>query len=369
MPHKDFPLFKHQTGRWAKKIRGKHEYFGKIEGDENGAQALERWLETKDDLLAGRRPRIKSNAVTIEYLCNHFLLFKEQLRDGGEIAPRTFDRLLAACKAVREFFGPARQVDDIYPENFQALRASLAKRLGPVALGNEIGMIRSVFKYGHEAGLLPAPIRFGPAFKKPTAKVLRQERSAGGPRMYTAKQINALLKAATSTVKAMVLLAINGGLGNTDLGKLPIAAIDVSGWLDYPRQKTGVARRIPLWPETLAAIKAVMKCRRIPRDPADAKLLFIGARGVSFVNGSKGDYVAKAFAAVQVRAKIEGRTFYDLRRTFQTIAEEAHDAVAVQAIMGHAPASGDMASVYRQAVSDDRLLTVTNYVRQWLFKR
>lgn len=72
-------------------------------------------------------------------------------------------------------------------------------------------------------------------------------------------------------------------------------------------------------------------------------------------------------AAEMRKAGIEGRTFYDLRRTFQTIGEGGNDLVAVQTIVGHTPTSGDMSSVYRQHVSDDRLLEAANHVRAWLY--
>ena len=41
--------------------------------------------------------------------------------------------------------------------------------------------------------------------------------------------------------------------------------------------------------------------------------------------------------------------------------------MAVQAIMGHAPPAGDMSSVYRQRLSDERLEAVVNVVRDWLY--
>ncbi len=55
-PRNDFPLFPHARGYWAKKVRGKFLYFGKIANDPRGEAAIQRWQDEKDDLLAGRTP-------------------------------------------------------------------------------------------------------------------------------------------------------------------------------------------------------------------------------------------------------------------------------------------------------------------------
>ena len=69
--------------------------------------------------------------------------------------------------------------------------------------------------------------------------------------------------------------------------------------------------------------------------------------------------------------KIErpGVNFYALRHTFETIGGESRDQVAVDAIMGHAPDTDDMASVYRERISDEWLKAVTDHVRAWLFAK
>lgn len=86
-PRPDFPLFPHATGRRAKKIRGEFKYFGKVAGDPNGEAALNLWLEQKDDLLAARTPKPKSDGLTIRELCDRFMVSRRRKLDSGELAP------------------------------------------------------------------------------------------------------------------------------------------------------------------------------------------------------------------------------------------------------------------------------------------
>ena len=157
-------------------------------------------------------------------------------------------------------FGRTQSVEDLRPEDFVVLRAALAERFGPAALGVQIGIIRSIFRYGYESELFEKPVNFGPAFKKPSARTMRQNRLEKGPRMFTPEQIQSLLKYAPTNLRAMLLLGANGGLGNTDIARITLSETwqHDDPWFDFPRQKTAVARRIPLWSETIDAINAVI---------------------------------------------------------------------------------------------------------------
>ena len=48
------------------------------------------------------------------------------------------------------------------------------------------------------------------------------------------------------------------------------------------------------------------------------------------------------------------------------MAGESRDPVAVNASMGHV--DGSMAGVYRERISDERLIKVTDVIHDWLFK-
>src|SRR5215468_3969815 len=85
-PYPEFPLFPHATRRWAKKIRGQLHYFGPV-ADPDGA--LKKYLEQKDDLHAGRKPRPETETRTVKEAANAWLNHKKDKVDAGELAPRT----------------------------------------------------------------------------------------------------------------------------------------------------------------------------------------------------------------------------------------------------------------------------------------
>jgi hypothetical protein len=77
-PYLGFPLFLHATGQWAKKVRGRMHYFGT-----DSDAALAKYLDQRDDLQAGRTPRVQGDGLTVRDLCNRFLTSKKALLDGG----------------------------------------------------------------------------------------------------------------------------------------------------------------------------------------------------------------------------------------------------------------------------------------------
>ncbi|MBN2291807.1 MAG: site-specific integrase [Pirellulales bacterium] len=371
-PRPDFPLFIHQSGggRWCKKVRGRFCYFGKVADDPEGKAALEKWLDEKDDLLAGRTPRKKREGLTVADLVNHYLTTKERMRDNGEIAKRTYEDYYTVCERIIRVFGKNRIVDDLVASDFATLRSDFAETRGPHSLAGDITRVRCVFKYGYDEGLLDRPIRYGQSFARPSHKVLRKAKQAGVDKIFSAKEIKRLINAAGPQMKAMILLACNTGFGNGDLGRLPTGAVNLkTGWVDYPRPKTGIERRCPLWAETIKAIKKYLPKRPQPTDKSVEYLLFLTAKGNCWTKDHADNPIAKEFSKLQkeVGTFKKGRGFYALRHTFQTIGDGSRDPVAVKYLMGHAADASDMGSVYREHVEDERLQAVVNTVHAWLY--
>jgi integrase len=388
-PYPDFPLSPHPSGMWQKKIRGKIHYFGRwgkrvngklvrIDGD-GWKEALEQYKAVADDLHAGRTPRVQSDGLTVADLCNRFLTAKQRQYEAGEITARMFEPAVPPAKPKGEYpattdrlvtaFGKTRLVDDLAADDFEALRDEMAKQYGPVRLGNEIQKVRTVFKYAFESGFIDRPVRYGPQFKKPSASVLRRHRAQQGQKLFAAAEVRLMIDAADSQLRAMILLGINCGFGMADCGRLPLSVLDFDNALiDFPRPKTGIARRCPLWPETVSAIQEWLGIRKEPKDTAYKSLVFLTAQGRPWHKEYMSGPLPFKFARLLKSLGINGRKglgFYTLRHVFRTIADESKDQPAVDFIMGHVDAS--MAGHYRERIDDSRLRAVTDHVRQWLF--
>src|SRR4051794_40665890 len=113
-PSPDFPLFPHASGRWAKKVRGQFVYFGKTGDDPTGQVALSLWLNQKDDLMAGRKPRQQDDELlTVGKLCNKFLASKQKQVDCGELKPLSWKEYKWTCDRIVRVFSAGRAVSDL----------------------------------------------------------------------------------------------------------------------------------------------------------------------------------------------------------------------------------------------------------------
>jgi hypothetical protein len=193
----------------------------------------------------------------------------------------------------------------------------------------------------------------------------------GKQRLASDLQPSDFAESANVPMKAMILLGTNCGLGNNDVARLSRSNVDLkTGWLVFPRPKTGVPRRAKLWSETIAAIELVLKKRPEPKDPADADFVFVTKMKSSWAKETAGNNpVSLMFKKLLKDEELyrPGVGFYSLRRTFETVAGETLDQPAVDLVMGHTPHANDMAARYRQRIGDERLEKVAEHVRKWLF--
>jgi integrase len=376
-PYPEYPLTAHPAGYWCKKIRGKIHYFGPW-SDPDGA--VENYDRQKEALHAGKTPRQQSATLTVKDVANAYLAAKEQAVDAGELSPRTWADYRSIMKKVLAGLGKHRPVTALDPQDFAALKSKLAKKNGPPRMSTIVQVIRCAFKHAYETGILDRPIRFGPAFKRTSKKTLRLHRAKQGPKLFAAWEVRALVEGALvvgkegpelvrpgAQLKAMILLGINCGFGNTDCGTLSQGAVDLErGIIDFPRPKTGIPRRCVLWSETVPAIRGALAARPQPKQAADASLVFITKYGQSWSKTNNAGPLTQAMRKLLDKLGLNGhRSFYTLRHTFRTVADEAGDQPAADYVMGHEVVH--MSSVYRERISDERLRAVVNHVRGWLF--
>ena len=375
-PAADFPLTPRADGRWCKKVRGRTHYFRGTPGE-----ALAEYRRQEPYLLDGREPPPPDGpaGATLADLCNRLLTAKEDAVVAGRLSARTFGQWKDGCDLLVRHFGPGRDPATLGPAEFSGLlpAASVGKDgrpRGVHALGTIVATVRGVMKYGYESGVVDRPARFGPDFVPPSKARRRRAKRASGPRLIRPEEFRAILAAADAPCRAWALLGLNAAYGPSDLATLPRSALDLAGgWAAYPRPKTAADRKAALWPETVDALAAVTGDRPRPREPADDALAFLTPGGRRLVQSwitprgtvTNRDHVAKRWRRARDAAGVtrSGLGFYTLRRTFRTVADELLDQPTADLVMGHA--AGDMASVYRQTIGEDRLRAVAEHVREW----
>jgi integrase len=393
-PYPSFCLTAHNNGQWCKKIRGKVHFFG-VWADPQAA--LDQYRRVAADLHAGKQPQMSTlspDGVTVKDVCNHYLTHQLHKVESDAIGGRWLEDCRRVVTVFAQFVGSQRLVSDLRPQDFEKCRFQLSKKglggkkgMGVHALNRAITVIKGVFKYAYENDLIDNSVKYGSGFDKPSASLKRKTRQAAdlqnGKRLFGADEILKMLEQADVALRAMILLGINGGMGNTDCDRLPTAAVDLEkGVIEFDRPKTGIERVVPLWPETIAALRGTLAARPKPQDEAAAKLVFVTTFGRPWVrqnvHGTEGNGIVKVvpmeaigeeFSKLlrKLGLKRRGVSFYTLRHTFRTWADEVRDQHAIHRIMGHTIPIPGMSGIYVEAIGLDRLVAVTEHVRKKLF--
>lgn len=328
------------NGQWSKKYRGKVYFFGPWSEPE---AAFEAWQRDWPAVTAGRprEPAAEPGWATVETVTDAFLAEMSAAVGRGERSHRTHRTYREVIGLVLGNLGAQTPVSSLSPADFSRLRTNAANVWGYHRLNNLVNYTRFVFTWAQKNRMLAAVPDFGLGFETVPVAVIRRHRQASGDKSISPAAFAKLLKHSDDVMQAAILLAANGGMGPTDLSTLDMKDCNLrASLIDYVRQKTGAQRIVPLWPETVQAIKRLNPTGRV-----------IPLRD---------EFIDKRFAMIRDAAGLTCH-LYDLRRTFATLAAEALDTDAARVIMGQVLTS--VFHGYVQKFPLDRLRKVSQHVR------
>ena len=361
-----FPLKKHRNGQWYAYLKGKIRYFGS--GD--AMDALADYQKRLVGILNGDedREKILKGRLTVGQMITLFLEHLQQKIKTGEISSRRVNEYRRIYIDVFNVFGSEKRVAAVTQSDCQKLREVLSQGCKLQRLAEKIKRILRMVEWAYESDYLEALPKFKKWLDLPGRGALKREKDLT-PHFFTAEEILQLSECGGKYPlqwKAVILTAINCGFGSRDLAELEFSQVDLQkGFIAEKRGKTGMGRKAALWPETVAAIKEYLEKER-PETELKKKV-FVTSEGTLWnydTEKSRVDSLGLAFRRTAKKLGLREQSFYSLRRTFRTIADETGDVPAINLIMGHADYT--MGGVYRQFIKDDRLVAVSEYVRKWL---
>lgn len=319
--------------------------------------------------------------TTLHEILNRWLLACRAQTIRDELGAGSYTDYQRSAKRIDAHIGHLF-TDEIGPDTIDQLYQHLHANHGDDAARRTMGHLRSAANEAEDRGWC-APMRLGRKLMKKLAS--RPERKMKW-RLYTPSEIRTILLACTLRIRqakgdsyrepweqlrAMILLALNGGYGARELSQLPRMVIDLDNALiDYERGKTGEDHKVPLWPETIRALRRVMRQR--PDDelvfrtragePWSRQIKVIHAGKVRSVNH---DNVAWAFNELvkPLGLKIKGQSFYKLKHLHATTGDAGGDIHASFVLTGHAVPGARGRYV---AVGLDRLRKLVDYLRHEL---
>jgi integrase len=333
--------------------------------------------------LTSVKPVASNVRVQLHTILNRWLHLQRERAEQKKITAGMYEQYkLSAVRINAATTGWL--VEDWTPTNSEELHTELVEKWGEDFARRAMTHLKIAADHAADRDWIAAPIRLGAnLIRKLTARPARGMKW----KLYTVAQVRMILTAAAEDAKAthgpkriaaeqlhaMILLCLNGGYGAKEVSDLPWAAVDLDGAIiDHNRGKTeefNVPHIVPLWPETVAALRLV----RVQRP--DDTLVFRTREGnpwcrreAKFDKGrltraTNHDNVAWRFNGLVRRLglKIDGESFYKLRHVHSSIADAFQDRHATYPLTGH-QIPGVKHNYVKVAV--ERIREVVNYLRQ-----
>ena len=234
-------------------------------------EALQRYIDQAAYLHGSNHNSQKpvNDSMTLKQLCDMFLKYQFTKVKANAITAQHYNDQVSSLNKLMAFLGQGRRIKDISTLDLQNYKRKLQKQYNSSShrLNLHISNLKTLFHWAKKNDILKQIPNIDAVSR---SKIVNKQR-----RIFTHEEINKLLAVADTQMKAMIWLGLNCGFGCTDCSELQWKHLDLTnGRVVFPRGKTGVPRDLPLWPETIDALRAV---------PKKGKLVFYTARGNPFV--------------------------------------------------------------------------------------
>ena len=358
-----FPLTLHPTGQYCKKIKGKIRYFGK-----DKKKALEKYLAQSTYLHGAQSlfQKISNGKMTLKQLCDLYLRYQHSRVLVGDMTAKHYNDSKYSLDRLMAFLGPGCRIENISTLDLQNYKRKLQSSYPSIDRQNlHIGLMKAMFHWARKNDVLESIPNIDAISKD---RVVHKEKYT-----FNKKQIRKLLSTADVKMKAMIWLGLNCGFGCTDCSRLQWKDIDFNNSrVNLARNKTKIGRNLPLWPETIQALKEV---------PRSGTLVFTISDGHPWIQttATRNDSgepkyicdnrISTKFSRLMKKVRIQtpkGTGFYTLRRTAATMAARSGDPFAVQRLLGHVDLT--MATRYVQDVSEQTDRVIENSRKHFIGK-
>jgi integrase len=207
----------------------------------------------------------------LKYVLSRWLVERRGDAQRGELSPNAYGQYRLSAQRIDRLSGHVL-LEDWNPDATRALYERFARAHGTDLARRAVGHLRTCLRHAAEMGWCK-DVRMG---DRVVARLAARPQATMKWRLYTPTEVRMILAEldrqidaadgrrlpSLTQLRAMVYLALNGGYGATELAELPRSAVDLAGArIEHRRGKTGMAHVVPLWPETVKALRPVMAQR------------------------------------------------------------------------------------------------------------